>query len=191
MLQLKGTREFREALRLSLKLGKRTLAEILNRWTPAVCFSAYNRTRKADPAKIRADLKKGDLALRIIAKRARDKGETLTKEEVKKRARKMVSARVRSVRYVAVGFLKAAQGFGAKSRVADKINPQSEAAKSYGEKATPGTLKAKLGNNSIAADSIALEALNGAILEIASKEKAYATKKLQETFNRTAGRRRR
>ena len=202
-LQIANVPEFRKALRLAVQAGKRDEAAILNRWTPFVLIEAYKRTKKADPQRIKADLTGPDrLAIRIVVSRARKAGRRLSRQQARtsrgtfdrkgtsiaKEAKKLIARRMASAKYVAVGFLKANQGFGKSKNI--KVNPRSEAAKSYGIPARPGLLKAYVGNNSIYADVIAGSPLETAMRVIAAKEIAYAQRRLSRTFKAYSGRKR-
>lgn len=190
--------EFKQALRLALKLGKRTESEILNRWLGFILTLAFKKTVKADPEAIRAQMMRDNFAIKIVLARARRSGERYRRkgskgkgrirggDSLEQKVKRMIRARMRSAQYVAVGFLKAAQDAGGSNRT--KVNPKSEAYKSYAELATPHRLKAFLGNNSIGADELAEGALLDAIREIAIKEIAYATGKLQKAFNTVSSR---
>lgn len=187
VIRVRNIPEFRAALKLALKLGKRTEAELLNKWGGEICLRAYKHTKKADPQAIKARLYRDALAIRLIYSRAEAKGKRLTLAERNTATRKLIRSRMRAARYVAVGFLQAAKGFG--KAQGTKINPKSFAARGYGIKATANRLRALIGNNATGADVIAEDPLQRAIREIASEEIAYATRQLQKQFNKVSGRR--
>lgn len=179
--------EFGKAVQLALKLGKKTEAEFLNDWALSVCIRAFRTTERATARKILQDMKRDALAMRIIWKRARLAGEKITREEAEARARRMVAARRKSVRYIGVGFLVAGKDFGGKGV---KVNEASFVAKSSGIKATAAHLKAIIGNNARGAVEVAADNLEEAIRWVAQREIKYITRKLeQKAFRPVSGKR--
>jgi hypothetical protein len=166
-------REFTAALREYQRATKKSEADILNRAGRNVALRSMQFTPKAVAAKIRAELRRNKLAIRILSARRKFKGMSISdRGHVVK---KFISARVRSVRYVAIGWAKALGQLGGRKI---SVNPKSKAAKGYAKPATARNLATEIANNSKGADKVGVGALRDAINFVARDMRFYAERKL-------------
>lgn len=174
-------REFTRAVQLYEKATQKDEADILNRAGKNVSFRAAQFTPKATGAKIKAELMRDKLAIRILSARRKFRGMTMQKRSAV--TRRFIAARVRSARYVSAGWANAIAAFGGNaSRF--RVNPKSEAAKGYGIRARANKLVAELANNARGADRVALSALQDAIDFVAKDMTSFAQRKLQNTADK-------
>lgn len=181
------TREFTAAMREYGRATKKDEAEILNRAGRNVAFRAAQFTPQANPAKIKGDLARDNLAVKILAKRGAFRGVPNSKRA--ELVRKLEAARIRSIRYVRQGWANAILAFGGRPGRLGNVNSRSEAAKGYGLKASAQRLVAELANNSRGADKVGLEPLQKAIDFVAKDMLAFAQKKLAQTAAKFSARR--
>lgn len=187
--------EFRQAVREVMKGTKKTEAEILNRGALVAVIGgkgvkgAMQRTPKADRGKINS-LSAKQLAGAVIRK-AKEKGTwPMKKEDFRKAINAEKARRRRSINYTAgPGWSKAAQAFGGRGvRGRQPGFEKSEAAKGYGDKATPSSLVAEIANTAPAADLIGRKALQEALNDTARDMVQHAAARLQKTFDKHSAR---
>lgn len=179
------TREFQKAMREYERATKKDGADILNRAGRNVAFRAAQFTDVASPTKIKSQLRSNNLLAKILAKRGRLKG--LNMQERSALFDKVLSARMRSARYIRVGWAKAIAAFGGNA-TRMKVNPKSEAAKGYGIKASTRRLVAELANNSKGAEKVGLSPLERAIQFVARDMLNYAKHKMSRTGDKFSAR---
>lgn len=184
-------REFRQAIEAIGKATKKDAATILNRGGLTAIIGgkgvkgAIQRTPRADRGKINA-VTPAQLAGAVKRKNGNRK---MTREEWKAAIKAEKARRRRSISYTAgPGWHKAAVAFGGRGVKTQPGFPSSEAAGGSGNKATPESLIAELENTAPAAVLIGKQALQDALNDTARDMKEYAAKKLQQTFNKHAGR---
>lgn len=120
-----------------------------------------------------------------VAKVLRYNGQKVTRAEFKRLVKKEVTRRKRSKGYTAgPGWSKAAQAFGGRGVRTQKGFPQSEAAKGYGDQATPGNLVAEIANTAPAAEIIGTKPLQDALNDVGRDMQEYAARKHQQLFNK-------
>lgn len=193
------TSEFNKALAFVQSVVPRDMAEVINKGglTAIVgsrenkyagqVIGAIQRTPRADKAKIKG------LDRRIIAgavlKRARAKGEKLTRDEINRRIKAEYGRRLRATAYTAgPGWSNAAKAFGGRGVKTQAGFGKSLAAHGSGEPASASHLVAVLTNTAPAAEKIGSQALQAALNQTAGAMVEFGQKILQKRFDKIAGR---
>lgn len=145
---------------------------------------ALHRTPKADAARIERSLLNDKMAIKIVMARARIKGEKLTRREIGKRVKRLISSRKSAVAYTrGPGWNNAIKGMGGRGVRTSKRFERSEARHGTGEPSTPETLVAKIVNTAPAAEKIGTQALQDALNDTARDMEEFWSKKLQQRFD--------
>lgn len=204
MIDPKEIANLKKTLDLYAQATGKDLVEVVNRAGRQVAIFATNKTPKADPAKIDRVLRrhighqivgksgkrfkkakkiyeyKNALAGRIILKRAKERNESLSDDEVEKRAKAMIAGRKRAVAFIRSGYVPAIKAFGGKLRGNQRGKP-----KGSGSVATERRIVATITNNvqgrkGGAAVKVGQAALNAAVREVEADMRSYAQKKIDE-----------
>lgn len=172
----------------------RSCAESINRAGLTAIIGAKGRkgamqlTPKASKSKIDSVT---DRQLRgAVLSRAKKKGEKLTSQEIDKRVKRERASRRRAAGYTAfAGWNNAAKAFGGKglNGVDDKRFGKSEARHGVGSKASASNLVAEMVNTAPMAETIGFDALQQGLDNAAEDLEEYATRKMQETFDKAKG----
>ena len=182
------TSEFSKAMQFVVEVTKKDSAEVLNRAALHAVIGgkgvrgAMQRTPVADKAKIRS-LTPSELSASVAR---RNQGKKLAPGEFALLVKRERARRVRASGYTAfAGWSKAAQAFGGRGvkGVQSGFN-KSKARFGYGSKAVPSDLVAEIANTAPAAEKIGLTPLQSAINEVARDMVEYATRKMQQSFNK-------
>lgn len=99
--------EFQKAFRDYMKFTRKTAAQVINTKMVYIISGAIKSTKKASAQGIRAHLNAGSPPLKenIVAKKAFEHGEFISQTEIKKRAKRLLGASIRSIGFVLSGWL--------------------------------------------------------------------------------------
>lgn len=183
---------FRRGLDAKLRVSKRDEADILNRAGRDVCLKSIKYMPRADAAEISAALKSNGLVFKLLQspnfqhrlprKLAGKAFAKRSRAELIADAKTLIASRRRSRAYIAAGWIKAAQTFGAaKNR---KVSDRGEAGKGYGKRATAGNLAAMGANLATGAIKVGPPSLQQSLDEVGNDMKAYGERKLAGNWNR-------
>lgn len=151
---------------------------------------ATQRTPRATKSRIRRDLKKDKLLIKLAVKRLKKKGEPITRQSIRETAKRILNSRLSAIAYTAsVGWHNAAISFGGRGFNPDRRFKKSRARKGKGKKATAHRLVAEMTNTAPAAAKIGFAPLQASINAQAVDLKRYAEKRLAEKLAKVSARR--
>jgi hypothetical protein len=176
----RASKDFQETIRQYLILQKKELSEALNKKALDVTIKAIRHTKRADKEAIRRYLETNRIKYKLVSKKGVPRDETGIK------AKRLLSAKLRSAGYIRAGWYKAAQALGGRG---GKVRPKGLAARGSGKKATTRDLTARIINEANGASSVGKPALALAMREAQADMMKYIHRKMQESWGK-AGRRR-
>ena len=189
------TSAFEQAVRHVEAVTGRTCAESINRAGLTAIIGAkgvkgaMHLTPVAVKSKILAVTDRQLAA--VIVTRAKKAGKwPMSQKEIKAAMKKERAKRVRASGYTAfAGWSNAAKAMGGKGvkGVDAKRFGKSQARHGSGTKATPARLMAEIVNTAPMAEAIGFDALQQGLDNAAADLEAYATRKMQQTFDRARG----
>lgn len=182
--------EFQEALRqYSAAYTQKEIPDILNQAARDVCFAAYRKTKGAKRSSINkfAPYQKGypgrlfyalqngksikQKTVSFQGKRMKNTGSRLD------RAQALYNKRIKSIKYIATGWIAAAQRLGANT----KVQPSSKLLRDSGaSKATSSKFYADIINGATGASKVGKPALQAALTQVAVSKIKYAQKRLEK-----------
>lgn len=165
--------KFSATIREYLEYSKKEATSELNRRAKNVILKSISRTKKAERAAVKAALETDGLAYKLIKKTG------LTRPEIKRKARALISARLKSLGYIKAGWYKAAQAFGGRG---GKTKPGGLAEQGKGTKATERKLTATFENLAVGATEVGQDALAAAMDAERADMMTYIARKLREKW---------
>jgi len=186
--------EFQEALRqYSAAYTKKEIPDIVNQAARDVCFSAYRKTKgakrssinrfapskKGYPGRLFYALQNGSKIKQKTVSSGIGKGASRGKFTGSRtdRAWSLYNKRIKSIKYIATGWIAAAQRLGANTRV----QPSSKLLRDSGAaKATSSKFYADIINGATGASKVGKPALQAALTQVAVSKIQYAQKRLEK-----------
>lgn len=198
--------EFSRGLQAKLRASKKDEADITNRAARDVCLKSIKYTPRAQAKGLGQELLQDGYLMRLVyavyhpvggqkkqkhlvpglatspAKPGATRIPGYTRTQMRELANRLLAHKRRSRGYIAAGWIKAAQAFGA--ALNRKVSNAGEAGKGYGKKATPSRLEALGANLATGAILVGPPALQQALDEVGLDMSAYAERKMAGNWNR-------
>lgn len=185
------TSEFAQAVGFVVQATGKDCVEVLNKAGLTALIGgkgvrgAVQRTPKADPVRIEADMIRDKQAIRLVMSRAKKRGEHLTRREISKRVKALIRGRKSGSGYTkGPGWNNAILAMGGKGIRTNKRFAKSEARHGSGIKASAESLVARIISTAPASEAIGFRPLQDALNDTARDMIAYGERKIQATFNK-------
>ncbi len=189
---------FREKMRAAALASKKDDAYIVNRTCRNVAFRAASFTPKTTAAKIRADLRRGKLLVKLAASQLKKQKGKFTRKDLADRMRRIQKSRTGNVTALRAGWAKAIIEMGGNFRGA-KLRAAGSAAEGFGRRATLAHLFAHIRNAIVTRDHSGREtgaanipvlriALSQAIEFVTADMEVYAMRKKDQTLRQHSDR---
>lgn len=175
----KASEDFSRTIRQYLIYQKKELAEALNKKAKDVVFRAIRHTKKAEREAVKASLENDRMKYKLVSKPG------VPRKETGQKAKRILSARLRSIGYLKAGWYRAAMEFGGRG---GRLKPGGLASQGSGTRATTKNLVARAINKSHMASVIGKPALALAMREVQADMMRYIRRKMRESWGK-AGRR--